>query len=305
MYLLVFPNRDYAVGAVSGVIASVAAILVAHPIDSVKVRLQRGESGTIGEGWGRRSAALLRRPYAGIGAHLLQYSALNFIRFGSFSALHAYFERQHAHSGRGGLLPLLEVFWCGAFSGGCIAVLLHPLWVLKTYQQAQRVGVLEAASLMWEKEGIRGAFRGYLSGFVRFPLALGVFFTSYDALKRLESSHSHGAEPRTDVPSGWSADASRALRYAGCGACAGVLCWTSIYPLDVVQSRMMGEAATSPRTYRSALGSFARVYREEGLRSFTRGYSAVLLRSGPVNAILLPVNDAAHPIADRLLPAAG
>ena len=42
---------------------------------------------------------------------------------------------------------------------------------------------------------------------------------------------------------------------------------------------------------------------EAGLGGFTRGYSAVLLRAGPVNAVLLPMNEAAQPLVERLLPA--
>merc|ERR1712050_191692 len=97
----------------------------------------------------------------------------------------------------------------------------------------------------------------------------------------------------------------KAVSWAGSGAVAGVACWTSVYPLDVVQSRVIGEAQYgASRKYPGALSCFATLYREEGLRAFTRGYSAVLLRSGPVNAVLLPVNDLMTPLADRLLPRA-
>lgn len=284
MYLLVFPNRDYAVGAVSGVMAATVAVFFAHPIEAVKVRIQSEQPGSSPAGftW-HRLVQLLRRPYSGIGPHLLQYSALNFIRFGSFAAAKAYFERQHAEGAPGSQvapLPLHELFQCGAFSGLCIAAVLHPLWVVKTHQQANRISIAEALCRLWQGEGVRGFFRGYASGFVRFPIALGVFFTSYEALKRPE-----------------------VLGRAGSGAVAGALCWTSIFPLDVVQSRMMGEATYgNGRIYTSAFTGFARIYRQEGLLGFTRGYSAVLLRSGPVNAVLLPVSDAVQPLAERLLP---
>ena len=92
---------------------------------------------------------------------------------------------------------------------------------------------------------------------------------------------------------------------ASSGALAGIACWTSVYPLDVMQSRVIGEAQYgAARKYTGVLSCFSMSFRNEGLRVFTRGYSAVLLRSGPVNALLLPVSDAALPLADRLLPAA-
>lgn len=324
MYLLVFPNRDYAVGALAGVVASAAAIFAAHPIESVKVRLQSGErGGSLDAPWWRRVAELLRRPYCGIGPHLLQYSALNSIRFGSFAAAKGFFERRQAACSPGAvLLPLHETFLCGAFSGGCIAALLHPLWFVKTHQQANRLGVVEAGRRIWNAEGVRGFFRGYVSGFARFPIALGIFFASYEALKHPEllvgSDRSGKAGAALDDTKQQAAHVDKTpaagtggerimqmLGRAGAGATAGVLCWTSIYPLDVVQSRMLGEAAFGQnRVYSSALTSFVKIYRTDGLRGFTRGYSAVLMRAGPINAVLFPVNDAAQPLVDSMLPPA-
>lgn len=309
MYLVVFPNRESAVGSLTGVLASTVSILVAHPIEAVKVRLQSGERGGLiaasGCRW-RQAASLLRRPYCGIGPHLVQYSALNFIRFGTYAAAKSYFEGRRAAAAAeagappcAGPLPLTDIFLSGTFSGVCIAAVLHPLWVLKTHQQANRLGVGEAATRLWQGEGVRGFFRGYVSGFARFPLALGVFFSSWEALKRLTMQQPQpkaGASPRagasgeeTTLLCGSPAD--KAIRLAGLvgsGGLAGVLCWTSIFPLDVVQSRMIGEPVYGGgRVYSSALGAFRHIYATEGLRSFTRGYSAVLLRSGPVNAVML------------------
>jgi len=80
------------------------------------------------------------------------------------------------------------------------------------------------------------------------------------------------------------------------GALSGIACWTSIYPLDVVQSRVMGEAAYgADRRYTGALRGFARLYQDGGLRAFVRSYSAV-------NAVLLPASEAARPLVERWLP---
>lgn len=310
MYLFLFPNRDYAVGAVSGVAASLAAVFIMHPVESVKVRMQSGQrGGAVDETPWRRLRGLFHRPYYGIGPHLLQYSALNSIRFGSYAAAKGYLERRHGH-GFVGPLPLHEIFQCGVFSGFCIAALVHPMWVLKTHQQINRLGVAEAACRLWQGEGVRGFFRGYVSGFVRFPVALGVFFAAYEAMKRPETWTLLGDAPRprqSEPPDKAGAlapsMAAEWLSKAGSGAFAGVLCWSSIYPLDVVQSRVIGEATYGPgRLYSGALRTFHQMYKTEGLSSFARGYSAVLVRSGPVNAVLLPVSDAAIPIVRSFLP---
>jgi len=241
---------------------------------------------------------LVHRPYYGIGPHFIQYAALNSIRFGSYNAATSFMSRRHSADPQNAQLPLSDIFACGAFSGVCIAATLHPLFVVKTHQQNNRLGTREAALRLWQGEGLRGLFRTYLAGFARFPFALGVFFTSYEALKRCASDVTVGAEPSE------AQDSFRMVNWMGAGAIAGILCWTSVYPLDVVQSRVIGQASYGvDRTYSGVLSCFAKLYRQEGLRAFTRGYSAVLLRSGPVNAVLLPVSDCAKPLAERLLPA--
>lgn len=299
MYLWVFPNRDYAIGATGGLAASACAIFVSHPVESLKVRMQSGHfGGGPGDSLLRRLGGLLWRPYYGIMPHLVQYSAFNSVRFGSFAAAKGHFQRRRG--GHVGPLPLADIFLCGAFSGTCIAATLHPLFVLKTHQQVNRISLPEALGRLWHHEGVRGLFRGYLSGFARFPLALGVFFTMYEALSRPELLNL-AAEPQHTTPGtvwpGWLGHCAMA------GALSGIACWTSIYPLDVVQSRVMGEAAYgADRRYTGALTGFARLYQDGGPRAFLRSYSAVLVRSGPVNAVLLPASEAARPLVERLLP---
>lgn len=309
MYLYIFPSRDYAVGSVSGVLASFVAVLSAHPIESVKVRMQTAQhlqSDASGQGFVGGLRALLRNPYAGVGPHLLQYALLNSVRFGSYAYAQAYFQRQaeqrrRAEESDGSWArPLGEAFACGAFSGLCVAASLHPLFVVKTHQQVNRLGVLEAASKLWQGEGLQGLYRTYLAGFVRFPFALGVFFSSYEALKRFVVFPA--SSEKTEVQQG---AVSNYAQRAAFGAIAGMLCWTSVFPLDVVQSRVIGEAKYGPaRQYPGAISAFRTLYRQEGLSAFSRGYSAVLIRAGPVNAVLLPVNDALKPLAERLLPQA-
>jgi len=320
MYLGVFPDREYAVGAVSGVFASVVAVLIMHPIESVKVRMQNVQHTGAGSasGW-ERAKALMRHPYYGVGPHQMQYAVMNFIRFGSYNSAKAFMLRHHktpaleSEAAPVNKLPLHSIFACGAFSGTCIAACLHPLFVVKTHQQVNRLGVQEAVLNLWSGEGVQGLYRTFLAGFIRFPVALGFLFTVYEALKRPEfwpNSLRHlkqqPCQKVDDGGSSYSAVITTVASRAAAGGVAGVVCWSSIYPLDVVQSRVVGEAryGIAARRYPSVLSGFSTVYHEEGLRAFTRGYSAVLLRSGPVNAVLLPVNDAMTPFADWLLPRA-
>jgi len=293
MYFYFFPNRDYAVGAVSGILASCAAVLLSHPIESVKVRMQTaqhvGEPTLLG-----RFSKLLWRPYYGIGPHLLQYMLLNSVRFGSFNAAQGYLQRRAGQR----QLWLSEVLAAGCFSGACIAASLHPLFVVKTHQQVNRLSTLEATQRLWHGEGLQGFFRAFVSGFVRFPLALGVFFVTYEAMKRGPVWPAWDSGPK-DKGSG----AAVQLRNSVYGAMAGVLCWTAVFPLDVVQSRVMGEAVYGGgRKYTGVVNCARQLYSQEGISGFTRGYSAVLMRAGPVNAVLFPAVDILKPLIEESLP---
>lgn len=44
------------------------------------------------------------------------------------------------------------------------------------------------------------------------------------------------------------------------------------------------------------------LYNAEGVAGFTRGYSAVLMRAGPVNAVLFPAVDVLKPLIEEKLP---
>jgi solute carrier family 25 carnitine/acylcarnitine transporter 20/29 len=64
------------------------------------------------------------------------------------------------------------------------------------------------------------------------------------------------------------------------GGAAGVASWASIYPLDVIKSRLQA----APGRYAGFADCLRRSVRDEGWRVLTRGLSACLLRAALVNA---------------------
>lgn len=297
MYLGLFPNREYAVGAVSGAAASFLAVGITHPIESVKARMQSGEQGPAGSHWWTQFRSIVHRPYYGVGTQLLYTALVSSVRFGSFDAAEKFFA---GSGGASGILTLSEVFLCGAFSGACMAASLHPCMVVKIHQQINRIGPGQAVQQLWKGEGLRGLFRTYGAAFVRFPISGGVFFTVYEAIKRADRWCSIAK-----VDKGPISQSSAAARQVGASVLAGLCSWNSVLPIDVVQSRVIGEAQYgAARKYPGILSCFRTLCREEGLRAFTRGYSALLLRSGPGNGILVTAKDALMPKVQRLLPPA-
>mmetsp|Transcript_4990 Transcript_4990/g.11784 ORF Transcript_4990/g.11784 Transcript_4990/m.11784 type:complete len:125 (+) Transcript_4990:693-1067(+) len=85
------------------------------------------------------------------------------------------------------------------------------------------------------------------------------------------------------------------------GACAGVAGWSSIYPLDVIRSRIMAQPLTekeklaNPRMlFSNSLDCITKTYAEGGFTIFFRGIGFSIVRAAPVAACVLPTYDLAY-----------
>lgn len=117
----------------------------------------------------------------------------------------------------------------------------------------------------------------------RFPFRS---FWSYELCKRLITSENEGTH-------------QAALRILLCGGIAGIITWGSVFPLDMIKTRMqaqtirdhMGPSADGQpllRPQRQTLSSIQiarEVYRAEGIKAFYRGLGVCSIRAFIVNAI--------------------
>ena len=71
--------------------------------------------------------------------------------------------------------------------------------------------------------------------------------------------------------------------------------WISIYPLDVLRTRIMSGVTGRPADGSGiVLTAIRECLREGGVRAFHRGIGPTLLRAAPVAGVVLPVYDAMH-----------
>lgn len=281
------PERATCLGALTGASSTVVAVLAANPWESMKVRAQSQSTGWRMFSSRAAFSQLLRKPFAGVPAHVVSYMPMNVVRFAAYEAA------KPAVGWPAGVRQAprwWQPFAAGGASGLACAAAIHPLWVVKTYQQAHRVTTPAAVRALTDMHGVRGLCLTWPLGFVRFGVALSVFFGTYDVVKR-----TIGADKISEHSPG-TAFGLRAVA----GGCSGVLTWTSIYPIDVLQSRVV---ARSMEYQGGTIATARSLLAEGGWRIFTRGYAAVLMRSIPVNAMLLPVADVLRAFYDRTLPA--
>jgi solute carrier family 25 carnitine/acylcarnitine transporter 20/29 len=63
------------------------------------------------------------------------------------------------------------------------------------------------------------------------------------------------------------------------GALSGYTLWIMIYPIDVVKSKIQTDSFQQPK-YNGALDCFRKVFAQEGMPGFYRGFGACMLRAG-------------------------
>ncbi|KAI0106349.1 solute carrier family 25 member 45 [Hypoxylon sp. NC0597] len=273
-------SADFWAGYISGAVG----ILIGNPLDLIKVRLQA------------RDAILTQTPtsyvrqfesksalVAGTAAPVLGYGALNALLFVSYNrseaALNAAFNTQHS---------LWATWLAGAIGGLATWVVSTPTELIKCRAQLSSPpeSSWNIAKHVLKTEGIRGLYFGGVVTALRDSIGYGFYFWSYElSSKWIESSRPNA--------SAFSQDAAKVLL---CGGLAGVVTWASIFPLDVIKTRVQtqtfGAETTpllgSPLSAQRRLGAIdvARdAYKEGGMRVFFRGLTVCSIRAFVVNAV--------------------
>lgn len=281
------PERAFtmALDFLAGLLGGAAGVLVGHPFDTVKVRLQTQPSGSGAKYKGTLHCfrCILKEEsvvglYKGISSPLAGLAFINAIVFGVYgNTLKALGENGDA---------IRSHFIAGSMAGAAQCAICSPMELAKLRLQLQGQGVrphhiffwadapnqyhgpLDCLKQTYRSHGLRGVFRGLPVTIFRDLPCFGVYFASYEWMTR--SMSKGGPETLT----------SGKLLLAG-GA-AGMISWLSLYPIDVVKSRYQ---ADDKFVYKSTWDCVIKSYRLDGWRVFTQGMVSTLLRAFPTNAV--------------------
>lgn len=280
----------------AGYISGAAGIIIGNPLDLIKVRLQAGAS------IAARSPSSYTRQFPsaeslvrGATAPILGYGALNALLFMTYN------RTKLLLAGPISTPSSLWAAWlAGAVGGLATWVVSTPTELVKCRAQASSpTSTASSTSLSIGREilcteGIRGLYFGGVVTALRDSIGYGFYFWSYELNTRTLSSQSSGSTP--------SAEAARVLL---CGGIAGVVTWASIFPLDVIKTRvqtqllqgaesapLLGNPSVGPATASGsvsaqrigALEMARRTYRNEGGAVFFRGLTVCSVRAFVVNA---------------------
>ncbi|KAF9948508.1 mitochondrial thiamine pyrophosphate transporter [Mortierella alpina] len=159
----------------------------------------------------------------------------------------------------------VQSFIAGANAGIVATACTYPFDLLRTRFAVQRdikvyTGIVQACRHIFQKDGLKGFYRGMSPALIQVVPYMGIMFGSYDTLKHLaswfkekanvESSYSKSTTPTTLATKGSviSVQGEKPVKTAGqfllgledflCGALSGIVSKTGVYPLDMVRKRL-------------------------------------------------------------------
>ncbi|KAI1646922.1 solute carrier family 25 member 45 [Daldinia loculata] len=274
-------SADFWAGYISGAVG----ILIGNPLDLIKVRLQArdGIPGTqtvtsYARQFESKSALL-----AGTAAPVLGYGALNALLFVSYNRSEA-----AINTALNCQSNLWTTWFAGAVGGLATWAVSTPTELIKCRAQLSSppASSWSIAKQVFKTEGIRGLYFGGVVTALRDSIGYGFYFWSYElSSKWAESS-------RQNAPD-FSQDAAKVLL---CGGLAGIVTWVSIFPLDVIKTRVQAQTFNAtktpllncPMSTQRRLGAIEiakAAYKEEGMRVFFRGLTVCSVRAFVVNAV--------------------
>ena len=324
-------SADFWAGYISGAVG----ILIGNPLDLIKVRLQARDASLAtqtpasyvrqfrqGGGGGAGGGASV---VAGAAAPILGYGALNALLFVSYNRTEAallksggaIFRSPPDHDigggGGGGAGWNPWTTWvAGAVGGLATWVVSAPTELIKCRAQLAAPSSWAVARDVFRREGVRGFYFGGAVTAARDAIGYGFYFWTYELgsrwmesrlLERRGDGVGGGAESDPDSLLARHQDAAKVLV---CGGIAGIATWASIFPLDVIKTRVQTQAFAPsaetapllpgsegsgrssqppPRRRLGALAIARNAYREEGPRVFFRGLTVCSVRAFFVNAV--------------------
>ncbi|KAI1608436.1 MC family mitochondrial carrier protein [Exophiala viscosa] len=285
-------SADFWAGYTSGALG----ILIGNRLDVLKVRAQASTGSThtvtapeLGTNL-QKFTALFR----GAAAPILGYGALNSILFMTFNRSLKLMDPSIFDYTKLAGVDLGKIWVAGAIGGLASFVVSAPSELIKCRAQLVVDGQGSSYAVfkdIWKHGGLRGLYYGGTITSLRDAFGYGWYFWSYELSKRLLLSR----QPDPFV----SPTASDVLISGGI---AGVITWVSIYPLDVIKTRLQTEPAWHPERQGllpadgavrhrapTSLDVAREIWRSGGIGGFYRGVGICSLRAFFVNAIQVGV----------------
>lgn len=269
---------------ICGGFGGLVSVLVGHPLDTIKVRLQTDSTykSTMDCATKTFNKDGFRGFYRGMSAPLATICPIFAISFMGFKM------------GKSFITQLTETeekdytaqhFFCaGMFSGTMTTLIMAPgerikclLQIAeqaasKTQNKTTKIGPLTLVKQLYREGGLRSIYRGSCATLLRDIPSTATYFATYSMLMRFATSYG-GLDPCSNM--------SHVVTMCA-GGTAGITFWLVGMPADVLKSRVQtAPTGTYPNGVRSAL---VVLLKNEGPLALYTGLAPVMLRAFPANA---------------------
>ncbi len=280
--------RSLAAGGVGGIFA----VIVGHPFDLVKVRLQTSQPGIHSNAIDvvKKIVAKngLRGLYVGVTAPLTGVTPMFMISFWGYDLGKSLVRKTYGMQ-QEETLSIGRTSAAGFFSAIPMTLVTAPFERVKVLLQIQGQAKeqrykngFDVVKQLYKEGGVRSVFRGSFATLARDGPGSAAYFATYEILKKKLTPEN---STELSLPAILTA-----------GGAAGVAMWVSIYPVDTVKSTLQAEAGniTLPSVIRT-------LYARNGIKSFFPGIGPALARAVPANAATFLGVELAHSAMHKLL----
>lgn len=274
---------------VAGYLGGAASVIVGHPLDTVKARLQAGQ------GYGSTFNCILtiyRNEsvagfFKGMSFPLASIAIYNSVVFGVFSNAQRFIS-QYRDTSRRHPPDLIDLTFASMLAG-CVSVGIggpvdlvkiklqmqtqsasSDLMSLRHYQTTYN-GPVHCVNCILRKEGLLGMYRGAGAMLLRDIPGYCLYFIPYIYLSEWLRLEHHTTPSALSV---WLA-----------GGIAGAISWGTATPMDVVKSRLQADSLYN-RKYRGVKDCITQSYCKEGIQVFFRGITVNAIRGFPMSAAM-------------------
>lgn len=249
------------------------SVLVGHPFDTIKVRLQTSTEykGTLDCIKTTLKNEGIYGFYKGMSAPLAGVAPIFALSIMSYKIGKELFGTETSP----GKIRLFDHFTAGFFSGIITTIIMAPAERVKCLLQIQNEsktikykGSIDCLKQLYKEGGTRSIYKGTVATISRDAPSSGIYFMTYEAVKNILKTY------------GYASDNVLGTIFAG--GMSGVTFWIVGLPCDVVKNRY--QTAPDGMYPNGVIDIIRQLLKNEGPLAFYKGIIPVLMRSFPANA---------------------
>ena len=265
---------------ISGGFGGICAVLVGHPFDLIKTRLQTAPpgtySGSIDVTMKTIRADGVKGLYRGMGPPLIGVTPIFALSFFSYD-LGKKLVYAATPNRTNSTLSLAELSAAGFFSAIPTVLVAGPAERIKVLLQLQGQsssgpkynGPVDVVRQLYKEGGLRSIFKGTGGTLARDGPGSAAYFAAYEIAKR------------SLTPAGSDPNDLNIVTTITAGGLAGMANWALAIPPDVVKSRYQG---APEGTYKSFMDCARKTVMADGVGALFKGFGPAMSRAFPANA---------------------